>query len=131
MVTIKLYLRKYADDSTGIVWISFYVNREKVNFSTKISVETKNWNERKMMVGGGDKMASDKNLILENILSRVNNVFVKYRLKDKKMTRDMFLRAYNRPTDYDTFFDFVVTYQRKYAVRMETSTLMTHRTVLN
>lgn len=131
MITIKLYLRKYADDSTGIVWISFYVNREKVNFSTKISVETKNWNEKRMMVGCGDKMAADKNLILENILSRVNNVFVKYRLKDKKMTRDMFLRAYSRPTDYDTFFDFVVTYQRKCAARMEMSTLMTHRTVMN
>ena len=39
MITIKIYLRKHVKDATsGIVWISFYVNREKVNFSTKVCV---------------------------------------------------------------------------------------------
>lgn len=131
MITTKLYLRKYADDSSGIVWISFYVNREKVNFSTKVSVSAKNWNEKKMMVGSGDKLAADKNLILENIQARINNVLVKYRLKDRKLTRDMFLRAYHRPTDFDTFFEFVKMYQRKYTARIELSTLNTHNSVMN
>ena len=48
MITIKIYLRKHVKDATsGIIWISFYVNREKVNFSTKVCVEEKNWSEKK------------------------------------------------------------------------------------
>ncbi len=108
MVTIKIYLRTYGSDpDNGVVWLSFYVNREKVNFSTKVSVDIKDWNDKKKCVGAGDKLAKDKNLIIETILARVNNVFVKYRLRDRKLTRDSFLKAYHRPTDYNTFFDFV------------------------
>lgn len=131
MVTIKIYLRKYGDDpSSGVVWISFYVNREKVNFSTKVSVEIKDWNDKKKCVGAGDKYARDKNLIIENILARVNNVFVKYRLRDKKLTRDSFLKAYHRPTDYNTFFEFVFEYQKKESLKLEDSTYRTNLSVI-
>lgn len=131
MVTVKIYLRKYGDDpANGVVWISFYVNREKVNFSTKVSVAIKDWNDKKKCVGAGDKYAKDKNLIIENILARVNNVFVKYRLRDKKLTRDSFLKAYHRPTDYNTFFEFVSEYQKKESLKLEDSTYKTNLSVI-
>lgn len=114
-----------------MVWVSFYVSREKVNFSTKVSVDEKNWNDKKKSVGIGDKLSSDKNLIIENILSRINNVLVKYRLRDKKINRNLFLKEYHRPSDYDTFYDFVADYQKKIASRMEVSTLITHTSVIN
>ena len=131
MVTIKLYLRKYGNDSaSGIVWISFYVNREKVNFSTKISVDIKNWNDKKKSIGAGDKEAGDKNLIIENILAKINNVFVKYRLRDKKLTRAAFLKAYHRPDDYTTFFEFVLEHQKKESLKLEDSTYKTNLSVI-
>jgi len=127
MATIKTYLRKHnKESSNGVVWVSFYVNREKVNFSTKVTVDEKQWNENKAVVSSSDKEARNKNLIIENILARINNVFVKYRLKDRKLTRNTFLKAYHRPSDYDTFFDFVTEYQRKISARMEMGTLQTH-----
>jgi hypothetical protein len=55
MNNVKIYLRKYNSENDGIVWISFYVNREKVNFSTKVSVDEKNWNEKKSCVSSNDK----------------------------------------------------------------------------
>lgn len=127
MIEVKTYLRKHNPNATnGVVWISFYLNRQKVNFSTKVAVEEKHWNDRKKMVSSGDKQAADKNLIIENILARINNVFVKYRLKDKKLTRETFLRAYHRPSDYDTFFDYVTAQQKRLSVHMEMGTLSTH-----
>ena len=131
MITIKIYLRKYTNSSSGVIWISFYLNREKINFSTKITVEDKNWSQRKQQVLPGDKKAGDKNLIIESILARINNVLVKYRLRDKKITRDTFLRAFHRPSDYDTLFDFIFDYQKKISYRMEMSTFTTHQTVVN
>lgn len=113
------------------MWVSFYVNREKVNFSTKVKVEEKHWSEKKQCILSGDKECKDKTLIIENIVARINNVFVKYRLRDKKITRDAFLKAYHRPTDFDTFFDWVKFYQRKLSARTELSTLQTHYSVIN
>ena len=123
MINIKTYLRQYKNDTAGIVWISFYVQRQKVNFSTKVAVSLKNWNDKKGIVTSGDKQAADKNLIIETILARINNVFVKYRLRDKKLSRDLFLREYNRPSDYPTFFDFVREHMKKISHRTELTTL--------
>jgi len=56
MVTIKIYFRKHNPTSTsGVVWIQFYVNREKVNFSTGVKCEEKHWNNKKCCVGTGNK----------------------------------------------------------------------------
>lgn len=130
MKSIKIYLRKYNNDTSGIVWISFYVQRQKINFSTKVTVEVKHWNEKKSIVAAGDKQSADKNLIIETILARINNVFVKYRLRDKNLSRDLFLREYNRPSDYATFFDFVRDYMKKISHRTELTTLNTHMSVI-
>ena len=119
-----------SDSENGVVWLSFYVNREKVNFSTKVSVSVKDWNDKKMCVGIGDKLAKDKNLIIETILARVNNVLVKYRLRDKVLTREAFLKAYHRPTDYNTFFEFISDYQKKESLRLEDSTYKTNLSVI-
>lgn len=118
------------ESTNGVVWVSFYVNREKVNFSTKVAIDEKNWNGKKQCVSSGDKLHGDKNLIIENVLSRINNVLVKYRLKDKKLSRTAFLKAYHRPSDFETFFEFVADYQKKISSRMEMPTLMTHLSVM-
>ncbi|WP_373729618.1 site-specific integrase [Bacteroides heparinolyticus] len=131
MITVKTYIRKHTPQMTsGIIWVSFYINREKINFSTRVSVEEKNWNAKKQTVNSGDKLAADKNLIIDNILARINNVLVKYRLKDKRLTKDTFLRAYHRPSDYNTFFEYVEVQERKFAARIEMSTLLTQRSVI-
>lgn len=96
----------------------------------KVSVDPKNWNEKKCTIGTGDKQAGDKNLIIESILARINNVFVKYRLRDRKLSRDMFMREYHRPTDYETFFGFVTDYMKKLSHRTEYTTLQTHMSVI-
>lgn len=116
--------------TSGIIWVSFYINREKINFSTRVAVEEKHWNAKKQTVNSGDKLAADKNLIIDNILARINNVLVKYRLKDKRLTKDAFLRAYHRPSDYNTFFEYVEVQERKFAARIEMSTLLTQRSVI-
>lgn len=82
-------------------------------------------------VGSGDKNAADKNLIIENIHARINNVIVKYRLKDKKLTREAFLRAYHRPSDYTTFYEYVTAQQKRYSARIRMSTLSTHLSVMH
>lgn len=75
-----------------MVWVSFYVNREKINFTTGVRCSVKDWNKNKCRVKKSDENYNDKNLIIENIAARINNVFVKYRLRDRRLTR--YLKKY-------------------------------------
>ncbi len=131
MNAINIYLRLHKKDAdTGMVWVSFYVNREKINFTTGVRCSVKDWDKKKCRVKKGDENYADKNLIIEKIAARINNVFVKYRLRDRKLTRDSFMQAYNRPDDYATFFDFVNANKSRINAGNEFTTNQSHKKVL-
>jgi len=132
MITIKLYQRLNAiDKSKGFIYVSFYTNREKIHFSTKVECAAKHWNAEKMRITAGDKNYSDKNLVLEKTLSRINEVVVKYRLRNKVLTRVGFHKSYNRPDDFENFFAFCDDYKKQVSKRVELVTLGIHKTVLD
>jgi len=131
MVTVKLYLRTLNSTvHTGYVWVVFYVNREKVHFSTKVECDRKQWSEQNQRVKKLDLNASDKNLILENVLARINTVFVKYRLRNRSLSRAGFIKSYNRPDDFENFFAFCEDYKKIVSKRVENVTMAIHKTVL-
>lgn len=129
MANVKFQYREYAGNS-GYIWVCFYVNREKVHFSTKVEVKGAAWSDKQQAVTVKDPYHKDKNLIIESIRARINNVLVKYRLKDRKLTRETFLRAYRRPSDFDTFVDFARYHQDKISAREAESTRKTEDVVL-
>lgn len=126
MVTIK-FIQSKADT----IYVYFYVNRKKVFFSTRISCEKSCWDEEKMCVKRSDKDYANKNLMIENIRSRIVNVFVKYKLKDRKLTKELFMKQYNRPDDYDTFHEFCLAMLKTTSKNIELNTYRSHKGVLN
>jgi site-specific recombinase XerD len=131
MKTIKIYFQNWNKASNeGYVWVSFYINREKINFSTKVRCCEKDFDKKYFRIKASDKLYSDKNIIIDNILARINSVFVKYRLRNKTLTRESFLRAYNRPDDYPNFFEFVKDWQKKYSIMNEGETMKAHNSVI-
>lgn len=131
MINIKTYLRIHSSNSTsGVVWVSFYIKGQKINFSTKVSCQIKHWNEKSKSISLKEDNAKDKNLVVESVLARINDVVVKFRLRDKQMTRDSFLRAYNRPSDYDTFHAFYKDYEKKHSYKIEGTTWQSERVVM-
>lgn len=131
MITIKLIYRAEGTDKTnGTIHVRFYVRRKKIQFTTKVQCKSKHWNVGTMRISSADKLAADKNLILDNTLSRINNVFVKYRLRNKELTKEGFEKAYNRPDDFENFFAFCDDYKRQVSKEVELVTLAIHSTVL-
>lgn len=127
----KIELRHHTEESEySYAWVVFYIGRDKVSFSAKVSVKPKDWNPSTSRVKSSDPHHKDKNLIIESILSRVNNIFVKYRLKDRKMTKEGFLRAYHRKDDYGTFHEYAEQKLMQLRVRMEIGTFNNHRQTL-
>jgi site-specific recombinase XerD len=132
MIEIKVYFRKYSELSEeGFIWISFYIHREKINFSTKVGCMEPDFDKKRCRIKSSDQYASDKNLIIDKILSRINDVLVKFRLKNKKLTRSLFLKNYNRPCDFPTFYDFVKDYRKNRSSLLEAETDRVHNSVLN
>ena len=122
MINEKLYLRTTEGKTIGYIYVIFYVNGEKVNFTSKVECQEKDWNDKDMKIRSTDKSHKDKNLILSNIRARISNVAVKFRLQEKTLTKDLFWKHYNKPDDYRTFHDFC-TYWKK-----ETYNLLSHNT---
>ena len=130
-MNIKIELRHHTEDcQNSYVWISFYIGRDKVNFSTKVAVLTKDWSPTTLRVKSSDPFHKDKNLIIDSVISRINNIFVKYRLKDRKMTKEGFLRAYHRKDDYGTFHEYAQQKLMQLRPRMELGTFNNHRQTL-
>jgi integrase/recombinase XerD len=124
-------LRAQRRTGSGIIYVEFYLKRKKISFSTKVSCFEKNWNAEKMIIKAAEPQSNDKNLILENVRSRINNVFVKYRLRDRELTRELFTREYNRPDDYATFYDFFYDELKSMRRQMEENTIRLQKSVFN
>lgn len=130
MINFRFYLREYKDNSPGVIWVSFYLNRQKVNFSTKVRCNRKHWDADKMCVRTTDRDHQAKNSILENVRGRIHKVEMKYYFANKRLSRDTFFREYNRPDDYATFFEFVEKNKNKIDFGNELTTNYTHQTVI-
>lgn len=132
MINYKLYIRFHTGNKgAGIVYVSFYINREKVHFSTRVECAEKDWDKKDRIVKNSDPIAYDKNLILNDVKARINDVFVKYRLRNKKLTREGFIRQYNRPSDYTDFYSFFSEKKKLYSKTLELQSLQQHNTVFD
>lgn len=117
--------------SSSIIYVNFYVNREKITFSTNIECAIAHYEPISGRVLPKDKYYKDKNLILSNIEARISDVFVKFKLRDRKPTKESFLKEYNRPSDYNDFFSYVENYIKRTRITIEESTIQVHRTAMN
>lgn len=112
MINIKPFLRIFKKELTiGVVGVKFYGKSEKIHFYTRVSCKVEHWDQEEFRIKSQDPSFKDKNTIIQSIVSRINNVYVKYRLKDKVLIPEGFKRTYNRPDDYKTFYEFIKEYQ--------------------
>lgn len=132
MSTIKVVqnTQRVAKDGTAALYISFYLAREKVVLPCKVSAEVKKFDTKSGLIKGTGKDTVDKNLIVDKIKSKVNDILVKHRLRDINLNKDAFMREFNNPSDYKSFHDFVKDYMRTYSRRIEMGTFNHHRSCM-
>ena len=73
------------------VYVSFYIGREKIVVPCKMSVSIKAWDKDVGKVTTRDKFHADRNMMIDNIKKRENDIFVRYRLANKTLIREVFL----------------------------------------
>lgn len=128
MSTIRVIQNKQRLTKQGNapLYITFYIGREKLMLPCKVSVPVAKFDEKSGVLKGNSKEAKDINLIVNNQKARVNDILVKFRLRNQELTKDIFMREYNNPSDYKTFHDFVKEYMKVYSRRIEMGTFKHH-----
>lgn len=133
MAVIKTYqsVSYIGKDGSSPIYVSFYLERKKIVLPTGISVKTSNFDNVTGKIKTGEKNHKDCNLVIEKVRSRVNDIMVKYRLEKKVLTKDLFLKEYNRPTDFKTFYDYFRHYIKEHPNEIEPTTLDVHIDAMN
>jgi len=68
--------------------------------------------------------------MIDHIKKRVNDIFVKYRLTNKTLTKDAFMKEYHHPVVFNTFFEYVEWFQKLRFKEIEESTAAHHKGVM-
>ena len=110
------------------LYVVVYINRDTIRLSTGIKVLESEWDAAHERVKG--KLSNDRNLIIDQMKSKVNNIFVKARLRDERLTKESFRRYWDCPAEFDSFHDYIDYYYIKVQRVKELNTLKTYRTVM-
>lgn len=113
------------------VYVTFYLGKDKVVIPCNLSVPVKSWDKRQGKVLTNEKNHKDYNLCIEKVRSRINDIMVKYRLEKKILNKELFLREYARPNDFDTFYAYFEYYIKKHRGEIEPTTLDVHIDAIN
>ena len=77
-----------------------------MNFSTRVRCFENEFDKVNFRIKGNVQNAYDKNLIIDKILARINDVLVKYRLRNKKITRTGFFNELKKAGHYQQFLRY-------------------------
>jgi integrase/recombinase XerD len=108
MPKVTAYIRddyKKKDGSCAVNFL-FYIERQRVVIPAGLSVMPEDWDTEKGRVKGKSLEAKDANLIIQNIRAKINDVFVRFRLEDRKISRATFFKEFNDDTSFVDFWDF-------------------------
>lgn len=130
MANFRVYQKQENNSGTAPIYVSFYLNREKIEIPTKISIPPKYFDESRGIVKSSYEFADDRNLIIQQVRSTINDILVEYRLKKKELTRKEFLRAYRNPGQTQDFFAFCREYQKLRFQEIKGSTQKKHNSCL-
>lgn len=91
MSIIKVFQKKnhITKDGTAPVYVYFYTQKKKIEISTKVSCKVENFDTASGKITSKEKGFKDKNMIVDKILARINNIMVKFRLSDKNLTKGL------------------------------------------
>lgn len=56
---------------------------------------------------------------------------VRYRLAKKTLSKELFMKEYSRPADFQTFYDYFEDYVKRHNGEIEDSTLDVHKDVIS
>lgn len=126
-----LYTDYKRQDGKCAVLVVTVVKRKLVKFNTRILASSDEWDEKLQLIRGKTKEVNDNNLIIRNCKARINNILVKYRLKNTELTPELIRKEFLNPsydTDFYAFYEAELKNKKEF---VEPSTYAQHGSVLS
>jgi len=113
------------------VYLFVYLKGERVRVNTKVAVDPANFDEVSGLIRGKSNDVKDQNLIVNQCRSRINQIEVKYRLKNVEIAPEQFRNEYSHPS-YD--IDFLAWMEAEIKLlknQVGASRIIKYNTILN
>jgi hypothetical protein len=132
MNRILLYANKKQahPDGTCNVYVCTVVRRVPVRFNTGVRTDVKLIDFKNGYLKGNSKDIADKNLIIENCRARINDIFVRYRLRFADLTPDLLRREYEDYTQNFLFHDYALAKLEQRKILLSIGRIRHHRSVI-
>ena len=106
---IKVLLRDNYKRKNGTrsVLLVVHLNGKKIRFNTGIWVSENMFDSFREEILSGHPQARDYNLIVEKCRSRINEIYIKYRLLHEELTPEVLKTEYRIKSTYVDFFRFM------------------------
>jgi integrase/recombinase XerD len=89
------------------IYLFVYLKGERVTVNTKVAVDALNFDEASGRIRGKSTEVNDQNLIVEQCRGRINQIEIKYRLKNVVLTPEQFRNEYSHPSYDIDFLDWM------------------------
>lgn len=130
MATYRVYQKSPNLKGEAPIYISFYLNRKKIEVATKISVPVNDFDKERGIIKTSSEFAKDKNLIIDNIRASINDIFVQNRLRNRTLTAEQFWSEFRNLKSCSDFFSFCEQSQKLRFQEVKEKTKIKHLTVL-
>lgn len=109
MANVQVYYRDNYITSDGLssVYVYVRIKERRISFKTGVKVAKNHWDNVKFKVKPSHPNYSDYNLIISSVVSRVNDILIRYRLQGKELTIELLKSEYDTPSYYVDFYEWV------------------------
>jgi integrase/recombinase XerD len=133
LVNITAYWRKDSvSKKTGKapIQLYLYLKNEKVPFKTGVKIEKEFWDPAEQKIKKNHPEHKDYNLIILGCKSRINDIFVRYRLQHEELTPRLLRKEYDSPSSYIDFYSFCERILKENKEDLEEPTVRHHKSIL-
>lgn len=130
MATAKVYIdpKKKKKNGKCSVFLTVNIDYKKLFFSTGVSCDPNKFDPDAGRIKGSTKAVKDDNLIIENSLATMNDIFVRYRLQNIDLTADLLKNEWLNPSRRIDFYAFATEAVKERSKEMMPQTTKNHNT---
>lgn len=117
-------------DGRAALYAVVCIDGTKARIPVGVSVCKEEWDPVKEKVRGRSAESTDKNLIIENVRSQLNDILVRSRLSGEHLTKERLISAYRNPGSTTNFVDYAFRHLDELRPAMQPETIRHHMAVL-
>lgn len=118
-------------DGKCAVYILVHLDYKSLKFNTGVACTEKDWDETILRIRGTSKDVRDDNLIIDECLARMNDIFVRYRLQHIHLTPELLKNEWKNPTRRIDFYSFFKEALHERKKELAPGTYRQHNSVMN